>query len=247
MGKAALEIVVGELKITESVWVPFAAALIGGALALLGSFVATWQADRAARRARRDELERIRAERAYATFFKLLDAHSAAANIRRHIDEMFENAAQDGAADMEPWAKVMEIVGAPEQVETIHPSETTFLLGEGKADLLNDVHLVQRRIANIIASVQKYAALRAELHTILVANMAEGELQEGTRISANFEGSARLHVEMRASQLNNLLGQILDALEKDIPHCWQVLSEFKEAAAKRFGNNFPEFKIENML
>ena len=100
------------------------------------------------------------AERAYSTFFKLLEAHNSAANLKREIDEMFDSAAQNGAEDMEPWAKVMELVGETYDIPTIEPSETSFLIAEKQADLLNEVHLVQRRIANIIvsaASIQKFA------------------------------------------------------------------------------------------
>ncbi len=106
-----MDFTLGGITITEAVWVPVVSALAGGFLALVGSFGATWQNNKAARQTRQEELEREMAERAYSTFFKFLEAHNSAANLKREIDEMFDSAAQNGAEDMEPWAKVMELVG----------------------------------------------------------------------------------------------------------------------------------------
>ena len=235
------------VTIKEAVWVPLASAGAGGALALLGSFGATWQANNSARKTREEALEQQSAERAYATFFKLFEAHNSAANLKRQIEEMFDSAAERGAADMEPWAKVMELVGAPDEIGKIEPSETSFLIAEKKAVLLNEVHLIQRRIANIMASAEKYSEVRAELHAFLMANMSHGELAEGTQLSAAFEGTAALHAGMLEVRANSLLGQIMDFLETDVKKSWQVASEFKDAASERFGDKFPEFKIDMQM
>ncbi|TMV05509.1 hypothetical protein FGK63_15795 [Ruegeria sediminis] len=239
-----MDFTLGGTTLPEAVWVPLVSALAGGVLALLGSFGATWQNNRAARKTRQEELEHERAERAYATFFKLLDAHNSAANLQLQINEMFDSAAESGAEEMEPWAKVMELVGAPDEIRTIEPSETSFLIAEKQADLLNEVHLIQRRIANIMASAAKYTEIRAEIHALLVSKMSEGELSEGTRISAAFEGTAKLHAEMLGMRANNLLGQIMEYLDKDVSASWETVGKFKTAASTRFGDKFPEFNID---
>lgn len=214
---------------------------------MAGAFGATILANRSARKAREDEAERLASEVAFIAFFKLLDGYNAAANLKLHIDEMFDAAHENGHGDMEPWGKVMQIVGADDVVESIRPSETSFLIHEKKADLLNEVHLIQRRIANILASAGKYNELRAELQSFLVANSAEAELGEGTVMSAHFEGTQKFHADFRMSQLNNLIGQIMELLDQDLPRSWKALSNFKDAASERYGDYFPKFNAEENL
>ncbi|MEP0963376.1 MAG: hypothetical protein ABJQ70_14120 [Roseobacter sp.] len=239
-----MDFTLGDITVAAAVWVPLASALGGGALALMGSFGATWQSNRAAHKIRQEEIERHGAERAYSAFFKLLDAHNSAANLQRQINEMFDDAAKSGALDMEPCSKVTELVGAANEVGAIEPHETSFLLTQKQAALVNEVHLTQKRIANIMASAAKYNEVRAEIHAFLVANLSEGELSEGTRISAAFEGKAGFHVDLLVRRANNLLGQIMEMLEKDVPNSWEVTGRFKTAAKERFGCRFPQFNLE---
>ncbi|BDW84324.1 hypothetical protein [Roseicyclus marinus] len=240
-----MEIFVGDLRVTEDIWVPIAATLLGGMLALLGSFGAMWWSNRFALRTREAELERLQAERAFGTLFKLLHAHNAAANLDQQISEMFLDAAQNGAEGMDPWAKVMELVGAPDEIQSIDPSETAFLIHMKKSDLLNDIHLIQMRIANIMGSVEKYSSLRAEMQTFLSANMVEGNIEGGTQMQAAFHGGAAVQAELMTARLNNLLGQIIEKLDEDIPISWDILCKFKDAAILRYGKLFPEFELRN--
>jgi hypothetical protein len=239
-----MEITLGDITLTEAVWVPFVSALVGGAIALFGSFSATWMNNRAARKSRQEELEHEGAERAFSAFYKLLDAHNSAANLQRQINEMFESAAENGNADMEPWGKVMELVGAPNVIEKIDATETSFLIGQKKADLHNEVHLIQRRIDNIMASAQKYSEVRSEIDALLFSSMADGKVTNGTEITASFEGSAKFHAELLVMRANNIIGQIIEFLELDVPYSWKVVGDFKEAASKRYGDRFPKFKLD---
>lgn len=224
-----MDMIILGLTLSEAVWVPVAAALFGGVLSLAGALGATMLANRSAKKAREDEAERLAANEALIAFFKLLEGYNAAANLKRQIEDMFAAANENGDGDMEPWGRVMEIVGSDDAVETIRPSETSFLIHEEKADLLNEVLLIQRRIANILVATRKYNELRTELQTFLVANSSEAKLGEGTVMHANFEGAQKLHVEFRTSQLNSLIGQIVELLEEDVPRSWKALSNFKDA------------------
>lgn len=126
----------------QNIVVPLLAALFGGSLSMAGSVVAVWRTNRHARIERENEREELLAGKAYEAFFKLLDGYNFIGHLNREIDQMFDNASEDGDEDMEPSAKVMAIVGAEMPPEQIHASEVAFLIGEKNAELLNDVHLI---------------------------------------------------------------------------------------------------------
>ncbi len=49
---------------------------------------------------------------------------------------------------------------------------------------------------------------------------------------------------MLAARANNLLGQIMEYLEKDVSASWEVVGKFKIAADNRYGDKFPTFKLD---
>ncbi|CUH99920.1 hypothetical protein [Leisingera aquaemixtae] len=236
-----------DLEVSDDIWIPMLAAIIGGVLAMLGSLLATWVQNQSARKARSEDREFAGAESAYAVFHKLLDGHNSAANLERQINEMFDIANRKGHADMEPWAKVRALVGAPYDLENVAPKETAFLIRAQKADLLNEVHLIQRRLATTLVAADQYNELRKEMDTFLLENLSEGKLGEGTQLSAAFETDKKTRIEMREAQLNSLLGQIMENLKEDIPRAWDIIQEFRAAASEQYGEKFPPFKIERVL
>lgn len=229
-----------------NLWIPLGAALAGGVISLLGSFGATWLGNKLERNNQIAAREKLEAERAYVTFYKLMDGYNAVGNLKNHIDGMFYEADRNGAEDFEPWAKVMAIIGAEEDIERILPGETSFLIGAGNANLLNDVHLIQKRIANDFASAAKYNELRGELQTLLEASAARSQVTDGAVVSAEFDEEEGVRMALREGQLNSLLGQIMEALEDDVPQSWRILEEFKAAAKRRFGQNFQDFNAEKI-
>ncbi|MEP5608615.1 MAG: hypothetical protein ABJP49_08920, partial [Marinobacter alexandrii] len=132
-----IEIAANETAMLFSVYVPFASALLGGLLSLAGSALATWRSNAYDKKVRNEALERSQAESAFSAFSRLMDAHNTAANLLLHINEMFRSAEESGGQELEPWAKVMEIVGAEDEIEKIDPSEIVFLIEEKKAELIN--------------------------------------------------------------------------------------------------------------
>lgn len=213
---------------------------------MAGSVVAVWRTNRHARIERENEREELLAGKAYEAFFKLLDGYNFIGHLNREIDQMFDNASEDGDEDMEPSAKVMAIVGAEMPPEQIHASEVAFLIGEKNAELLNDVHLIQRRIANTYAVISTYNELSLEFQKFLEESFKNADLSAGTRMSTSLEGADATRAEMRISAMNNLLGQIMENLEQDIPESWRVLSEFNQVASERFGDKYPKFKLKRI-
>lgn len=65
-------------------------------------------------------------------------------------------------------------------------------------------------------------------------------------MSTSLEGADATRAEMRISAMNNLLGQIMENLEQDIPESWRVLSEFNQVASERFGDKYPKFKLKRI-
>jgi len=226
------------------VWVPLFAALLGGFLSLLGTYWALMRSHALElQRAEKLELKNA-AQRAYEAFHKLHNAYETAANLQRQITEMFDTAAADGGADMEPWAKVKELIGSNFQEGVIEPSETSFLISARESELLNDVHLSQKRIWNISASAQKYNELRSQLVTLLEKHHITAEVIDGHTISAEISGQEGVIANVWENRLQNLLGQIIEYLDTDTPEAWETLGRFKEAAEKYFGEDFPEFRLE---
>lgn len=197
---------------------------------------------------RADDLARKEAaKRALSAFFKLRNSWETAENLKRQIDEMFREAASDGRADWEPWAKVKEIVGSDYQEPVIETEETAFLIEAKQAELLDEIHLVQRRIWNIIASAKRYDELRAELVKLVEKHHAEAVLSEGNVMEAVISGREGIIAAGWELRLQNLLGQVMEMLEVDTVRAWEALTSFKEAAEKHFGNEFPKFGFERAI
>ncbi|MDO6483558.1 hypothetical protein [Shimia thalassica] len=235
-----------EAQMLTQVWVPFIAALIGGALSLLGSLVSIWRTNKYDRTVREEALEQSKAELAYSAFSKLINAYNYVANLKKHIDGMFDAATADGGGNLEPWAKIKEIVGAQDLIEDAKPSEIVFLIDEKRADLLNDIPLILKRIANIQSSASKYNEVRREAMDHLIENALEHELQEGLQMQAALTGNAATKGQMLTAQLNNLIGQIMEHLHEDEEKCWDVLQDFDEAARNRFKHRYPRFEISRV-
>lgn len=233
-------------SISVDVWVPFGAALLGGLCSLAGSLVAIRLSNEHQKEKEIADEKKNGAAAAYGAFHKLSYALNTVENLDRQISEFFKAAALDGKSDYEPWAKVTEIVGSDHQELEITAEETAFLIEAGRAELLNDVHVIQHRVWNISASARKYNEIRSELLKFLEeSHDDEGEVS-GTTVSATFSGKERFIATSRESRIQNLLGQIMHNIEIDKVEIWRVLQQFKIAAENHFGDYFPKFKFEKV-
>jgi|GEM_PF-2565573 len=233
----------GGWRVGESIWVPLVATVVGGALALVGSIWATRATLRAQERTRKHDREQAAADRAYVVIWKMLDAYNAAEDLQRHINEAYDNADRSGRHDIEPWAKVVPLVGNDFAPKDIDPSETSFLIDVKQAALMNEVHLVQRRLASILVSSREYGRRRGEMHEFLMAKIEGKGIVDGSSFAAEVSSDIKFEIETREGILNNLLGQIMQRLHEDLPHTWDVIGQFQKAAQERFGNKFPSFEM----
>lgn len=221
--------------------VPMAATLVGGGLSLAGTFFALQKAKKNEEYANARDRKREDAASAYSAFHKLQNTFNDAANLKSHIDAMFEEANKSGASELEPWAKVKRMIGYDLRGEAISPFETMFLIHAKKAELLNQVHLIQRRVWNIEASAREYNKIREELQLLLSHNVEDLEVEGGTRAGGYLSGRNATIAKLTELTLNNLLGQIMESLEIDVETAFQTASEFKSAAENYFGDDFPRF------
>ena len=237
---------VAEVPWWTDAWVPLGATLLGGILSLGGSLLAMRAQNRHAQKTRDDAAMCEGAERAYAAFMKLMASYNTATNLKRHIDGMFDLAAESGDQDLEPWAKVMVGVGFDSRIETIDPSDTMFLISAGNAGLINEIHNIQARIASLHASMKTYNKLREQMQNFVLANSDSTDVGEGTRASSYMSARAAEQARLKADQLNNLLGQVMENLEVDCDTSWDVIVRFKDASAEYFGAKYPTFNVEKL-
>ncbi|WP_136441330.1 hypothetical protein [Pacificoceanicola onchidii] len=228
----------------QTVWIPLISAAIGGGMAIMASLVALRKQHELEIARENDRARREASNRAFACMHKLQSVLETSENLRRAINRQFVAANEEGAGDLEPWAKVVEIVADDYKEEAISVSETAFLIDAKRAELMNDVHLIQRRVWHLLAASKKYNALRAELVKFMEEHHQDGQPEDGLRVSGSFSGKAAFVADMRQKQLQNLLGQLMDGLETDTEEAWRVLLAFKQTAEEYFEGMFPVFKLE---
>jgi hypothetical protein len=227
----------------EDVLLPFGAVLFGGLLSLAGTWLALRRGHAFDQRRDQSNARRVEAENALAGFHKLMNAHNEIANIKRHIDEAFDDASEAGFGDFRPWAKVKVVIGDDFRDEVLAPGETSFLLRMAKADLLNRAHLIQRRAWNHQATSQKYNEMRNDMDEFLRQNVDEPEVGDGTTVGGFVSGRMAKVAELEEGRLDNFLGQMMHHLEADEEESFQVAKSFKEAASEYFGDLFPTFNF----
>ena len=230
--------------VDESTWSSLVSAIVGGLIAGGASFWTIKLQLAEQRKSRKQEMERLEAEKAYSAFQKLFDAYNLAYNLETHIHRQFDEAAQFGDGRLDPWSKVRELVGSRRFPKDIDPSETAFLIPAKNAELLNEVHMVIWRVESVLESAQVYNKMRAEMQEFIESNISEYSVSRGTVMSADYSSDLRPRILMREGRMNNILGQIMERLSDDVPRCREAMVKFHEAAKERFGENFPSFEIE---
>ncbi len=173
-----------------------------------------------------------------------MNTYNEIANLKRHIDQAFDSADKEGFDHLPPWAKVMAIDGHTHKDEALSSKETSFLIRAKVSELLNRVHLIQRRGWNMLATSEKYNELRMQMDTFLKENAEDTEIDGGTIIQGILEGWKAQIAKLEEVKLNSLLGKMMEFLEADEKEAFNAASEFKEIATKHFATDFPEFAFQ---
>lgn len=233
------------LVASPGVWVPIASALLGGILALLASVIAIRMTYKKERVLREEEEKRHNAKRALVALNTLSLAYSRAADLQTHIHRQFDQAASEGMEGLEPWAKVCQMVMPNLAPLVLDAEDLLFLIADNKPDLFNDVQSIVRRVNSDIHSAHFYNELRHEMALHGEAASEEMKLGEGLVVSNAFSGKSAVVVQAREQQLNNLLGQIMEGLDKNVPRAFKAAQDFDEAAKGYYGENYPKISLDS--
>lgn len=223
--------------------IPLIAALLGGGLAFLGASSAIRKNSENEEKRIEKNLNKSRALEAYSGFYKLQNIYTDAATLQIQLEQMFEEAE---AEEMEPWAKVKQLVVNTFHDSAVRPNESLFLIEADKPELLNDVHLSQQRVWNIGVAAGKYNELRERLELHLLENAEDVKDIDGTQVGGYLEGRAEIIARSMEETLNDLLAQIVEAIENNDKNSFRIASQFKSEAEKYFGDDFPKFGFERV-
>jgi hypothetical protein len=147
---------------------------------------------------------------------------------------------------MEPVAKVLPLIGGVSEPLKLDQTHLLFLIEMKRAELIDDVLFCVRSAMASFTMMEAYNSYRAKLDDLIASNGDDTEFGEGTHLSTNLEGRARIQAELQVRRLNNILGQLVERLERDGPVIKRTLNEFHGAAKLHFGTLFPAFEVKNV-
>ena len=196
-------------------------------------------------KAKREQENRKRAAMAaFNGFRKLLEVSNGMENIRLHINEGFDSADKMGASELEPFIKIMPFVGASGIYNDLIVDEIFFLTRTKSSDLISEIDLVVRRARNNEIVISKYSELRQEMNSLLEAHVGPEFSLNGTLASTTVDARAKMIIDLKGSVLNNVLGTLMDHLERDCDSSRSVCARYLEAAKTEYKDDFPKFQLE---
>ncbi len=233
-----------EQKLTA--FVAVVSVLLGGLVSLLTTLIIQWRSDRASERRRIEEIVENRAFQAQKGLIKTLQYVDAIFSLKATIDRQFENADQNGDADIEPVQKVQEVVSLDLNLEPYRIEELAFLLRSSDASLLQSLLLLERRTLSNFHVVGVYNTKRAILSDLIELGAEEISPGTGTVLTSTLSGVEALKVNLRIAVLNNVLGNLMESLDRDLREGKEYLSRFNRIAQSEFGEVFPALNLEDI-
>jgi hypothetical protein len=228
----------------EFSWMTIVPTIVGGAISAVSAVCMFLLAQRAERRKRAAEKRRDEAMRAFQGFWKLRGVANGLWNYERQISECYEDAERNGFGDSPPSSKAKPLVGALDNYDLLEVQEFMFLGRQKRTILMNDIDLIVRRARNVEAVVSKYNEQKASFENFIEDHAEEIEVIDGPIVATKFGGRLGVLAELREGSMNNLLGQLHEALDVDCKEARRVTEEYLDAARAEFGDDFPKFKFE---
>ena len=120
-----------------------------------------------------------------------------------------------------------------------------YFLAEGKlSHLISEIDLIFRRALNTEAVIEQFNKMKIDYAAFLEAKTATIEPGEGTRVSFELVGNDGKFANIKGAAMNNLMGQMMEYLERDCEEAKRLSEAFLKAAQAHFGADFPSVKIE---
>ena len=223
----------------------FASALLGGVISLSTSWLLAYQSNRASRLHSIAEKKDQKVFFAHQGFIKILQFANSAYSVKKAIDGQFDDANEAGHIDLEPVMKVQEILATEADFEAFQAEELVFLLHSNDANLVGDLIVFEKRVLAQRHVVRCYNEKRAELGKHIEAGLTGVSSDIGTVISSELSGREAMLARAKSNALNNLLGNFMQTLERDVADSKKLLERYKTAARAEFGNLFANLKLED--
>lgn len=224
-------------------WASFFSTIVGAGVSIVTSLVVfgftSWSETKKAETIQRQKGAFL----AFNGFQKLVQISNDLANTKLHIDKAFKEADVLGLGDLDPFEKVQQLVRARVPLEPLSIDEMYFLVESKHSEMLAKIDLIYRRTLNVEAVIDQFNAMKTEYSNFIEAKADSIVPGEGTHASIELTVAGARLAHLKGGAMNNLIGQLLEYLERDCADSKRVAESFLTVCQEHFGMDFPRVKI----
>ena len=197
------------------------------------------------KKAERNELK-TQAANAASGYFKLLELANLGANIDKIIDDAFHKTKRAGLNSEDAFNYVPASVGTFLGPERLTADEIRFLLTKEFSSAISNVQDVEGKMLNNLVIWESYSDLKKDMGDWLMSQPGIERQFDGIISHEKIPKELQAIYAIKSGQLNLILGTLTENLDQDIPAASEALDCYIKAARARFGDLFPELKIEKV-
>lgn len=225
-------------------WATFLATLVGAGVSIATSLCVFGFTSWIEARRRADREKKAHAFQAFRGLQKLISIANDLTNVQRHLNEAFDEAREHGLEDAEPFVKVKPIIGAELALHALVAEEMFFLVDQKHSHVMGEIELIFHRALNVRAVVEQFNRMRLEFGQFLESRTKAVAALDGTRVAFELEGNDAKLADLRGGAMNNLLGQLMEHLDRDCVEAKRLAELFHDLAQTHFNDAFPKVKLE---
>ena len=212
--------------------------LLGGVLASMGGAGVMWLERRGLRQDKKLHLDDARSARVLGMVLKIQQMHAWNCVIRRVIDECFESAG-DPQGEIEPGLKVLPIIIPAFEPEPFTPEDLALAFETKDTGLVEKLMAVATNFQANLQTLREFNALRKEFMNFTQENAQNGFFQEGDKARVSLSATLKHGFQSRVVMLNQLVGHLMEATEKDASECELTLKRLCSALSSIDGIRVP--------